>query len=220
MRADGGERVVARHARQLIKVGERVHARHAQQVERRRQHIVQVLVLGAVTGLQVLDSAGFVGEAIVTNVTLVRMLRRGRVSPQWKLILLKKALFLLLSCTHCIILMLEVLVLDVVVGVAVFPHDVSVTVGLGCEPERALGALEGLLAGVGQDVPLEAGLPGELAGTVGAGHLVRGRGVGGLPLAVPGLSVAVALCNLSGHVAVLVLGPIKVLIEALIVCRA
>ena len=47
-------------------------------------------------------------------------------------------------------------------GVPVFPHLMTVTVGLGCEPQRTLPTLEGLLAGVGQDVPLEAGLQGNL----------------------------------------------------------
>jgi hypothetical protein len=61
---------------------------------------------------------------------------------------------------------------DVVVVVAVFSGQVAVAVGLGGEPEGTLWALVGLVTGVGQDVTLERGSPGEQSAAERTGDFV------------------------------------------------
>lgn len=59
-----------------------------------------------------------------------------------------------------------------------FPEEVSVAVALGGEEERAVGALEGLLTSVCEDVPAERAAPGELAEAVRTGDSIGGQTVG------------------------------------------
>lgn len=68
----------------------------------------------------------------------------------------------------------------------VLPQEVSVAIALGGEQERAVGALERFLSGMGEDVSTERARPRELPEAIWAGDAVRREGVRALLLLTPG----------------------------------